>query len=790
VTPVWLWVRADLRRRWRSWVVLGLLAGISVGLACAGIAGARRTQSALPRFQAVGRLPDAALLANDPGFDAAKQAEVAALPEVEAAIPFLVPFMLEIAEPAGAESGLLPIDPATMSRFVVPLVAGRVPNQQRVDEIVVNENMRDRFGLDIGSTLTFAQDAPPPEAGLPPELIPKGNPRIRQEMRVVGIAKATDDENLDSAPSTGFYRKYRDRLFGSTNMFVDLRRDAADLPKFRAGVNEILGHPVNVMDAATLFGIEKVGDVSDVEQGGLLLFSLAVLIGAGALVGQALVRAVTAGASDLPVWRAIGADRSVVVRALVLPTMVTAAIGAVTAIVVAIALSPRFPIALTRNYELDIGLHADWLVLGLGAVGLIIAVLVTAWVTAEIRVRRRVVTRPGASVAARLTTHIGLSPPLLIGSRLAVEPGQGRRAVPVRSAMIGALVGVIGVVGCLTFRAGLADTVADPGRSGVVWDQQVAASGRVAPEDRTQVVDDPAVAAALDALWARAVPINGTSTPTFGTTVLKGDVDLVVLEGRAPRGSGEIALAPTTMDQLRLGIGDEVRFGEGGSERSMRVVGRALLPATSHTDYDESAWVTMRALRSVLPGDAQLGGVETEDYVLLRWRPGADIDAAQARFARVAEGKDYFVQPATLSPAVVSLGQLRSLPLALAVFFGLLAIATVAHALVTTVRRRRHDLAVLRSIGFTRGDARLAIAWQSTLIAIVGLVVGIPLGIILGRVIWKQLAVSFPVAYVPPLTLVAVLLVVPVAIAIANLVAAGPAHAATRIRPAKVLRTE
>jgi ABC-type antimicrobial peptide transport system permease subunit len=198
----------------------------------------------------------------------------------------------------------------------------------------------------------------------------------------------------------------------------------------------------------------------------------------------------------------------------------------------------------------------------------------------------------------------------------------------------------------------------------------------------------------------------------------------------------------------------------------------------------------MRALQSVLPPLDERGAEATEDFLLVRWRPGADVPAAQERFAKLAEGKDYFVGPATLPTAVVSLGQLRSLPLALAVFFGLLAVATVAHALVTTVRRRRHDLAILRSIGFTSGDARIAIAWQATLIAIIGLVVGIPLGIIFGRLIWKQLAESFPVAYAPPLTLVAVLLVVPVALVIANLVAAGPAHAATRIRPARVLRTE
>ena len=142
--------------------------------------------------------------------------------------------------------------------------------------------------------------------------------------------------------------------------------------------------------------------------------------------------------------------------------------------------------------------------LGLGALGLVIAVLGTAWVTAEVRVRRRAHGRPRPSTTARLATTMGLPPPLLIGSRLAVESGQGRRAVPVRSALVGAVVGVLGVVACLTFRAGLSDTVADPGRSGVVWDFAVAAEGAVAKHDVAAIAHDDAINAALDAQWSRA----------------------------------------------------------------------------------------------------------------------------------------------------------------------------------------------------------------------------------------------------------------------------------------------
>jgi ABC-type antimicrobial peptide transport system permease subunit len=196
--------------------------------------------------------------------------------------------------------------------------------------------------------------------------------------------------------------------------------------------------------------------------------------------------------------------------------------------------------------------------------------------------------------------------------------------------------------------------------------------------------------------------------------------------------------------------------------------------------------MTGAGLRTALGSE----GADITDYTLVRWRNGVDAAAASERLSRLADGQSVFAMPAELPSSVVELGKLRSLPIALTIFFALLAIATVGHALVTTVRRRRHDLAILRSIGFTRRQARLAITWQATLLTIVGLVVGIPLGIVCGRLVWRWLADSFPVAYVPPLALVAIVVVIPIAIVLASVLAAPPAHAATRIRPAQALRTE
>jgi predicted lysophospholipase L1 biosynthesis ABC-type transport system permease subunit len=280
------------------------------------------------------------------------------------------------------------------------------------------------------------------------------------------------------------------------------------------------------------------------------------------------------------------------------------------------------------------------------------------------------------------------------------------------------------------------------------------------------------------------VPIDGRPQPTFGTRAVKGAMPLVLLRGRAPVGPDEIAFAPTTMQQLHVDIGDRVRVGSG-TKTTARVVGEALLPATSHTDYDQSAWMTAAGLTRAAGKQSANG----EEYLLVRWRGGTDIAAARRRLTKVA-GPDLYSQPARLPTAVADLARIDDLPLALGAFFALLACATVAHALVTTVRRRRHELAVLRAVGFTRRQTRGAIAWQSTLLAMAGVIVGVPLGVIAGRLAWRWLADGFPIAYAPPLALLAIAAAAAVAVAVANALAAGPAHVATRIRPAEALRVE
>jgi predicted lysophospholipase L1 biosynthesis ABC-type transport system permease subunit len=75
-------------------------------------------------------------------------------------------------------------------------------------------------------------------------------------------------------------------------------------------------------------------------------------------------------------------------------------------------------------------------------------------------------------------------------------------------------------------------------------------------------------------------------------------------------------------------------------------------------------------------------------------------------------------------------------------------------------------------------------------LTLVGIVIGVPLGVIAGRATWNLFAGQLgvvPVAVVPAWPVVATALGVIVA---ANLIAIGPAVAATRTKPGQLLRAQ
>src|SRR5205814_8248011 len=107
----------------------------------------------------------------------------------------------------------------------------------------------------------------------------------------------------------------------------------------------------------------------------------------------------------------------------------------------------------------------------------------------------------------------------------------------------------------------------------------------------------------------------------------------------------------------------------------------------------------------------------------------ADINR---RISPIGDGLTRPDKPADL----LNFGQVQHLPLVLGSLLGGLAIATIAHLLTTSIRRRRRDLAILKSLGFESRHVRAAIAWQATTLAVAAAGIGIPVGVAAGHWLW------------------------------------------------------
>jgi hypothetical protein len=392
------------------------------------------------------------------------------------------------------------------------------------------------------------------------------------------------------------------------------------------------------------------------------------------------------------------------------------------------------------------------------------------------------------STVASWARRLGLPVPVTLGTRLALESGRGRTAVPARPAMVGAVAGVMGLVAAATFHSGVDDAVNTPQRYGQTWQAGgfLGLNGHdfISPAKEraklSELASLPEVAGVND---TRLLPVTiaDQSLTLFELSPLGGGVTPVSLTGHEPQGDNEIALGPHTAQLLHAHVGDHVKV-KGAQTLPFTVSGITFVPAAIHNAYDEGAWVTGRAFKQLYPN-----GFFKFHLVLVRFHHGV-AKAAGIKAANAATG---FGFEADSPPSdVINLRRVRALPTLMGTFLALLAIGAIGHALATAVYRRRHDIAVLRALGLTSPQVRATVAWQATTLAIVGLVFGIPLGLALARTLWRVVAERTPVVYVPPLALVAVFLVVPISLLVVNLLAAYPGHRAVGQRISTVLRAE
>jgi putative ABC transport system permease protein len=139
---------------------------------------------------------------------------------------------------------------------------------------------------------------------------------------------------------------------------------------------------------------------------------------------------------------------------------------------------------------------------------------------------------------------------------------------------------------------------------------------------------------------------------------------------------------------------------------------------------------------------------------------------------------------------VANFGQVSNLPEILAGLLGLIAVATIGHLLLSSVRRRRRELAVLKTLGLVPRQVSALVAWQATTISVLAAAVGVPIGVAGGRWAWIAVANGLGVVPSPSVPVLLVLGLIPAAAVVANLIAAAPAASAGRVSPATALRAE
>jgi hypothetical protein len=828
MAPFWLRLRADFRQRWRALVGLALLLGLAGGVVLTAASGARRTDTAYPRLLQWANAAQVNVAApGATGFAADFYAALARLPQVAS---MSTEILYQVALPGDHAAGTQVYAMSSPDHGLgvavdrVKVLHGAVFDPRMAGQAMIDPLLANREHVRPGGIVRLLGVPNDPRTGAPDYA-----KAVPLAFRVSAIV-VFDDQIVPTGSAAGEPRALltsfpvRDAVqtMSYGNEAAVRLRPGASMAAFTAAAVALSKRLPDIAGKPVIFSLSDQTAATEraIRPQAVALAVFAILAGLIALVviGQLLSRQMLLDSAEYPVLRALGMTRgSLVGLSMARMALVTVA-GAVIAVATAVAASPLMPIGPARLAEPRPGVEVDALV---GPVGAAIALLpllllsTAAWRAASQARGTLGVAEPAAhDRPSRLGALLGRAGTVAggVGVRMAFEPGRGRTAVPVRSALAGTVVAVAAVAAAIVFGASLIGLVGTPHRYGQNWDADLDLSfgGLPAPIATKFVSSLPAMRSYVAGNYGQ-LTIDGQIVPAVGLDQRRGAQFLTLLAGRAPADGNEIALGAQTLRAVHRRLGQTVRvavdqvtgYPVSGAQRVMRVVGVAVLPDFSRGTFSPTGLGTgavvpanVLSVRSS-PGSSTLCVTDTTCYnfFLLRYRPGTNPDQAAkamtAALSRVGCPPGSCVVTVDQRPGDIrNYATVRNTPLVLGGVLALLAVGTLAHVLLTGVRRRRRDLAVLKTLGFIRSQVLGVVAWEASAFAAVALLVGLPFGVIAGRQAWALFATASGVSAQAAVPLPLVLLVIPVTLAIANLIAAAPGWEAARVRPATVLRSE
>jgi hypothetical protein len=380
------------------------------------------------------------------------------------------------------------------------------------------------------------------------------------------------------------------------------------------------------------------------------------------------------------------------------------------------------------------------------------------------------------------------------------------------------VVAVAVVVATVTFGSGLSTLVSHPALYGWNWTYAINSPGGsdVPPRALRLLDQNPAVAGWTGYNFAD-VEIDKLTVP-----VLLGQANSAVgppiLSGHGVEKGNQIVLGAATLAALHVRLGDTVKVSYGAPQDApvyvpptpFVVVGTATMPAIGTSGSIHPSMGTGGLIpKSLEPGALRRALTQSDPnlngpaIVVVRIRDGVGAGAALAAMNRVANDADrvmaadpegagdtYNVLGVQRPAEIVNYQSTGDTPAILAGGLAAGAVVALGITLAASVRRRGRDLALLKSLGFTRRQLAVTVAWQASVAAVVGIIAGIPVGIALGRWLWDLFARDIYAVPHPTVPVAGVVLVVLVTLVLANLVAAIPGRMAAGTPTALVLRAE
>ncbi len=816
-----------LRRHRRATILLGVTAGLAAAVPIGAWGIARRTNDALPAFLEHADAPTVAVFGCPPGYVMPDLTNMTEEEQTAATGPCL---NYDMTADLGALVALREIDRATVNSFIVGMIAipdignvpvgafighdparptgygsgltlaGRQVDPRAPNEFTVGElTARDLpHGMAVGSTITFTPLLASQARCASDFACEPGGPAI--ELDLVGVVRTpTDLASASASASDGtfylspaFWEEYgAEDFFRYGSGAVLWAADGFNGADVQAAVERHWPGRLLQWEPGVDASVLRLPDAIGYQSRATAAFAAVTAFAALVFVGQALARQARRECDDLAVCATLGMSRRQLTLTAALRAVPSAVIAAGVAAVAAIALSPIGPIGIARNTIASASIDVDAVSLGVGVASVFVIVLIAGTVpaiTAPISlVSGSRAGRPERVIREGQIGGIRLRAAAATGLRAAL-PTRRSGTVPLTTAIIGSALAIATVVSAATVTTSLEHLLARPDQYGVTWDVNVGNNGSQDDQAASfaRLLEVPGIQAASGMMAGNGFA-GAVDLPLVAMVPVPGlePIDAVVVDGRAPHGPDEIALGATSMRELDVGIGDRLSFASADLPEhplTALIVGEALVYDGLDSEAGTGGVVDAAWAQSLIPGSSA-------QMIAVRFDPASDRDRTLTALADCFGGVD-FVQVAEPSHGIRSLSRVRDAPWLLAIVMVLLAAGALAHALTLSVRARRHELAILKALGFSRGQVMSSVAWQASFVALFAVVLGVPLGIVGGQWGWRALARSVGVVSPPTqVFLIGVACCVGVLL-IANLVALFPGRSAAAQRPARLLRTE